>query len=62
LVQHQELQSAHGYNSTNDPTLVFGLGAARAVDHVEVRWPSGRVQRVEGPALRKTLRLVEAAP
>jgi hypothetical protein len=27
-----------------------------------VRWPSGRVQRVEGPALRKTLRLVEAAP
>jgi hypothetical protein len=62
LVQHHELQSAHGYNSTNDPTLVFGLGAARAVDHVEVRWPSGRVQRIEGPALRTTLRLVEPAP
>ena len=62
LVQHHEVQSAHGYNSTNDPTLVFGLGAARAVDHVEVRWPSGKVQRVEGPALRDTLRLVEPAP
>jgi hypothetical protein len=41
---------------------VFGLGAARAVDHVEVRWPSGKVQRIEGPALRDTLRLAEPAP
>ena len=61
LVQHHEVQSAHGYNSTNDPVLTFGLGTARAVDHVEVRWPSGRVQRVEAPALRSTLRLVEPA-
>jgi len=29
---------------------------------VEVRWPSGVVQIIEKPALRQTLRIVEAAP
>ncbi len=33
------------YQSGGDPRLHFGLGAARRVDRVEVRWPSGRVDR-----------------
>lgn len=62
LVQHQVLQSAHGYNSTNDPVLIFGVGSRATVDRVEVRWPSGAVQVIEKPALRQTLRIVEARP
>ena len=62
LVQHQVLQSAHGYNSTNDPVMIFGVGSRATVDRVEVRWPSGAVQVIEKPALRQTLRIVEAGP
>jgi hypothetical protein len=33
------------FQSSSDPRLHFGLGQARRVDRVEVRWPSGRVGR-----------------
>jgi hypothetical protein len=59
LVQVHETQSAHGYNSTSDPVLTFGLGARRSVDSVEVLWPNGVLQRVDKPAIKRTLRVVE---
>lgn len=59
LVQHHETQSAHGYNSTNDPVITFGLGRRTQVDRIEVRWPSGVLQRIEAPPIRTTVRLVE---
>jgi hypothetical protein len=59
LVQHHEVQSAHGYNSTNDPTLVFGLGARKSVDRIEILWPSGVKQVIETPSIRKTHLAVE---
>jgi hypothetical protein len=33
-----------GYLSSSDPRLWFGLGSARSVERLEVRWPSGIVQ------------------
>jgi tetratricopeptide (TPR) repeat protein len=33
------------YQSAGDPRLHIGLGDARSIDAVEVRWPSGRVDR-----------------
>jgi enediyne biosynthesis protein E4 len=33
------------YQAASDPRLHFGLGAARAADLVEVRWPSGALSR-----------------
>jgi tetratricopeptide (TPR) repeat protein len=33
------------YASTGDPRLHFGLGSARRVDAIEIRWPSGRVSQ-----------------
>ncbi len=62
LVQYQETQSAHGYNSTSDPVLTFGLGSRTQVDSIEVRWPGGGTQVIEKPAIRGTVRIVEAAP
>ena len=59
LVQYHEKQSAHGYNSTNDPVIGFGLGQRKAVDRIEVTWPSGTVQVVEAPAIRSVVRIVE---
>jgi thioredoxin-like negative regulator of GroEL len=36
------------YQSAGDPRLHVGLGDACRVDRLEVRWPSGRVDRYEG--------------
>jgi hypothetical protein len=33
------------FQSAGDPRLRFGLGSARRVETIEVRWPSGRVDR-----------------
>jgi hypothetical protein len=38
------LTSGTSYLSASDPRLWFGLGSARSVEHLEVRWPSGMVQ------------------
>jgi hypothetical protein len=46
LVRHRK--GGGSYCSASDPRLLIGLGAARKVDQVEVRWPSGLVQRL-GP-------------
>jgi hypothetical protein len=39
----REVRAAFSYCATNDPRLNLGLGAARRVDRVEVRWPDGVV-------------------
>ena len=42
--------------------LYFGLGDAAAVDRVEVRWPSGADQMLEGPIeTNRVLEIVEPA-
>jgi hypothetical protein len=33
------------YLAANDPRLHFGLGASERIDDIEVRWPSGQVDR-----------------
>jgi hypothetical protein len=62
FIQYHELQSAHGYNSTNDPVVTFGLGTRKAVDRIEIIWPSGVTQVVEAPATRRKHLVVEPAP
>jgi enediyne biosynthesis protein E4 len=36
------------YQSASDPRLHLGLGDATTVESVEVRWPSGQVDRHSG--------------
>lgn len=50
VTQTAEVRSGASYLSTNDPRLHFGLGKARQADLIEVRWPSGLVQRFENVA------------
>lgn len=47
------------YLSSNDPRIVVGLGNARGVRAVEVRWPSGRVQTLANPQINRYLRISE---
>ena len=51
--------TAGSYLSSNDPRIVVGLGNAKAVRSVEVRWPSGRVQTIPTPAIDQYLRITE---
>jgi hypothetical protein len=44
--QLREVLSASSYISQSDLRQHFGLGAARKVDQIEVRWPSGHVDRL----------------
>jgi enediyne biosynthesis protein E4 len=44
----QDVLSQSSFYSQNDLRLHFGLGSAKAVDSVEVRWPSGIIQQVRG--------------
>jgi hypothetical protein len=45
LPQRRHLATVRGYLSADEPVLLFGLGEASTIDRLEVRWPSGRVQR-----------------
>lgn len=54
-----ELRTAGGYQASLPPEVHFGLGDLESVT-VEVRWPSGRVQRVEGVAVDQRLTLSES--
>jgi hypothetical protein len=51
--QLQEVSGGSGFCAQNQRRLHFGLGKASAVDHVEISWPSGRVQKIVSPALDK---------
>ena len=53
--------SAGGSNKSQSMLPVhFGLGKADVVDSIEVRWPSGTVQTLEGVAANQTITIVEA--
>jgi hypothetical protein len=45
--QSAYLTLARGWLSALEPEVHFGLGAAEQADAVTIRWPSGRVQRLE---------------
>jgi len=46
--QIREVLSGSSYLSQSDLRQHFGLGPTRKVDQVEVRWPSGQVEKVGG--------------
>ena len=59
LDQIRELYSSTGYNSVDDPALIFGLGDREQVERVEVTWPSGKVQHLEDLSVRQTVTVSE---
>ena len=58
-VQIDEVASGSSYYSQNDLRLHFGLGAAREADALEVRWPTGDVERFTAVRGNRAVRIVE---
>ncbi len=57
--QTDEVRSGGSYFSQNDLRLHFGLGAAKRVDLLEIRWPSGRVERYADLPADRQINLTE---
>jgi hypothetical protein len=57
--QVQEVAAAAGFSAQNHRRVHYGLGTAAAVDRVVIRWPSGRRQTIESPAVDTLHRVKE---
>ena len=60
-IQVREVRSQSSYLSVSDLRLHFGLGNARRVDRIEVRWVSGRVQVLEDVGVDRVVVVEENA-
>ena len=58
-IQSQMAQSGSSYLSQSERILTFGLGKAQQADSVEVRWPSGRVERLANVPAGKVVKVQE---
>ncbi|HVR71763.1 MAG TPA: CRTAC1 family protein [Vicinamibacteria bacterium] len=59
LTQTGEVRGGGSYISQNDLRVHFGLGTARSVDRLEVRWPNGSLEEWSGLAVDRILTLRE---
>jgi hypothetical protein len=55
-----QCQPGSSFQCSNDPRVRFGLASTARVDEVEVRWPSGTVDRYKNLDARREHRLVES--
>ena len=51
--QFFEVSAAGSYLSSSDPRVAAGLGEANGVNSVEIRWTSGKIQKLENPAINR---------
>ncbi len=60
IVRQQKGGSSLG--SSHDPRLLIGIGEAKSVDRVTIRWPSGQIDRHQGLSTEATWKIREGAP
>ena len=59
--QTQMLRSGSSYLSASELVLTFGLGQREKADAIEIRWPSGQVDRLSGVAAGATVTVTEGS-
>jgi hypothetical protein len=55
------LRSGSGYLSSSELVLTFGLGKAGQADEIELRWPSGQVDKLYKVGAGQTVTVKEGA-
>jgi hypothetical protein len=59
-VKKSRLKNGGGsYLASHDPREILGIGAANQIDSLEVKWPSGTVDRITNPPINQYIRVVE---
>ena len=59
--QSEMLRSESGYLSSKELVLTFGLGKAAKADSIELRWPSGQIDKLSNVAAGQTITVKEGA-
>ncbi|HEX2163370.1 MAG TPA: CRTAC1 family protein [Thermoanaerobaculia bacterium] len=59
--QVQLVSGGSGFSAQSQRRLHFGLGESAAVERAVIRWPSGKVQTIEAPAVDRVHRVKEAS-
>jgi hypothetical protein len=54
LTQYRQVMATRSYLSQSELPVTFGLGGAAKVDSIEVTWPGGGTQRLEGIEIDRT--------
>jgi len=54
-IQTQQVYTARGFESSVDPSIVFGIGKNPAVKSLKIIWPNGKVQEEVNIASNQTL-------
>jgi hypothetical protein len=55
-IMTRQVEAGSGYASQMMLPVHFGLGSADSVDQIEIRWPSGIVQRIQGQKLEAMIK------
>jgi hypothetical protein len=59
-MKRSRLKTAGGsYLASHDPREILGLGAATTIDSVQIRWPSGRIDKLTNLPINRYTRVVE---
>ena len=59
--QTEMLRSGSGYLSSSELLLTFGLGKSGQADEIELRWPSGQVDKLTKVAAGQTITVKEGS-
>ena len=59
LTQYHDGKS--GYLAQSSLPLYFGLGETNAVEYLEIKWPTGGLQRITSPLANRLLKITEPA-
>lgn len=55
----RQLMSGDGYQASNQRQLIFGLDQSTVIEHLDVRWPSGRLQSFKQIPVNSEILLIE---
>jgi hypothetical protein len=59
MTQRNDVISGGSYISNNDMRLHFGIGKAKQVDKLEIRWPDGTRENISLPGINRVFTIVE---
>ncbi len=59
LTQVEEVRAGDSYISHSDWRLHFGLGTAKTVDEITIRWPSGKIEKLTKVLVNKIIKITE---
>jgi hypothetical protein len=57
----QQVSGGNGFCSQNQRRLHFGLGKNPQIEKAEIRWPSGRIDKIDKPTFDQVYRIKESA-